>query len=80
MHYKATTGSFHSMSIFRAKIVVGPKGKRRYAQGLGFTLGRLSEGSDCYGGIYFGLNKAKLVQKRLNKVIKEMERLSDKNR
>lgn len=64
------------MCIFRDKIVVGPKGKKRFAQGLGFTLEDLTSHypSKSYAGIYFDLRQAKLIQKRITKLVKEMEK------
>lgn len=76
MKYKATNGFFTSMIIFKADVIVGPRRKRRFAKGLGFTLTSNSEYSSA--GIYFNLRKAKLIQKRLGRVIEEIERATKK--
>lgn len=73
MMYKATNGHYDSICIFKSKVVLGPRNKRRVEAGLGMTLKEFREGFVRYTGIYFTLRQAKLIHKRIGKIIKELE-------
>lgn len=71
--YMAQTGSLDAMCIFKSKIVINNK----YANALGFTVTKFKP--DPYAAssteqIYFTLSKAKLMQKRINKIVSELEK------
>lgn len=74
MQYQATTGSYNALSVSRSKIVVNKNGKHKYTQALGLHTGVENSDSSSFGQIYFTLPKAKQIAKRINKIVKELEK------
>lgn len=71
--YMAQTGSLDAMCVFKSKIVV----KQKYVQALGFTVTKFKPNPHVASStdqIYFTLSKAKQIQKKINKIVAELEK------